>query len=89
MNLFGFVECDIEVPDHLKPLYAEMCPIFKHADITKDDFGDFMKSFAEKHSIMNTPRRSLVGSMFGEKIVITTPLLKWYIQHGFVVTKVH
>ena len=88
-KLYGLVECDIHVPEEIRPVFAEMCPIFKNVDITKDDIGNFMKSVAEKHGMMKSPRRSLIGSMFGDKIVIITPLLKWYIHHGLVLTKIH
>ena len=36
-----------------------------------------------------SPRRSLIGSLKGEKILLATPLLKWYLEHGLKVTKVH
>ena len=36
-SLFGVVECDIRVPDALKPGFAEMPPIFKNTDISRDD----------------------------------------------------
>ena len=29
-----------------------------------------MKSYAEEHGIMKTPRRSLIGSMFGNNILL-------------------
>ena len=48
-----------------------------------------MKSYAEEHNIMAQPRRSLIGSMKGEKFSLATPLLKWYLEHGLVVTRVH
>jgi hypothetical protein len=38
---------------------------------------------------MSQPRKSLVGSMFGEKIMIITPLLKWYLIKGLVVTRIY
>ena len=38
---------------------------------------------------MKQPRRSLIGSMFGEKILLATPLLKWYLEHGLEVTRVY
>ena len=88
-SLFGCVEVDIRVPDHLKEKFSEMCPIFKNAEISRDDIGDFMKAYAEEHNIMAQPRRSLIGSMKGEKILLATPLLKWYLEHGLEVTKVH
>ena len=88
-RLFGCVEVDIRVPDHLKEKFSEMCPTFKNAEISRDDIGDFMKAYAEEHSIMSQPRCSLIGSMKGEKILLATPLLKWYLEHGLEVTKVH
>ena len=66
-----------------------MCPIFKNVKITRDDIGDYMKSYAEENKIMSQPRRSLIGSYFSEKILLTTPLLKWYLEHGLEVTRVY
>ena len=81
-RLFGCVEVDIRMPDHLKEKFREMCPIFKNTEISRDDIGDFMKVYAEEHNIMAQPRRSLIGSMKGDKILLATPLLKWYLEHG-------
>ena len=88
-RLFGCVEVDIRVPEHLKEKFSEMCPIFKNTEISRDDIGDFMKAYAEEHNIMAQPRRSLIGSKKGEKILLATPLLKWYLEHGLEVTKVN
>ena len=88
-RLFGCVEVDIRVPEHLKENFSEMCPIFKNTNISREDIGDFMKAYAEEHNIVAQPRRSLIGSMKGYKILLATPLLKWYLEHGLEVTKVH
>ena len=48
-----------------------------------------MKAYAAEHNIMAQPRRSLIGSLKGEKILLAMPLLKWYLEHGLEVTKVH
>ncbi|KXJ22829.1 Zinc finger and SCAN domain-containing protein 22 [Exaiptasia diaphana] len=88
-SLFGVVEVDIQVPDDLKPHFSEMCPIFKNTEISRDDIGEFMKEFAEEEDIMPRPRRSLIGSYFGKKILLATPLLKWYLEHGLVVTRIY
>ena len=48
-----------------------------------------MKAYAEEHNIMAQPRRSLIRSMKGENMLLATPLLKWYLEHGLEVTKVH
>ena len=87
-NLFGFVVCDINVPEHLKEQFAEMCPIFKNINISRDDIGNVMRSYGKEHGIMQTPRRSLIGSMFGENILLYTPLLQWYLKHGLIVMNI-
>ena len=88
-TLFGMIECDIRVPSELQDPFAEMHPIFKNASVTRDDIGPFMRNYAEEHDIMSTPRRMLVGSYRGEKILLTTPLLQWYLAHGLVVDRVY
>ena len=88
-TLFGCVECDIRVPDHLKDSFQEMCPIFKNVEISRNDIGEYMKSYAEENKIMSHPQRSLIGSYFDEKILLATALLKWYLEHGLEVTHVY
>ena len=48
-----------------------------------------MRSYAEREGIMTTPRRSLIGSMFGTRILLVTPLLQWYLGHGLEVLHVY
>ncbi len=88
-TLFGVVECDIHVPEHLKDHFSEMCPIFKNTQISRDDIGEYMKGFAEEQNLMPGPRRSLIGSFFGERILLATPLLNWYLDHGLEVTEIY
>jgi hypothetical protein len=52
-QLFGALEVDLHVPDHLKPTFAEMPPIFKNIDVSRDDIGDHMKTYAEERNVMN------------------------------------
>ncbi|KAJ8020607.1 hypothetical protein HOLleu_40243 [Holothuria leucospilota] len=87
--IFGAIECDIYVPDELKPTFAEMCPIFKNTDISIEDIGEHMKTFALDGNIMTKPRKSLIGSMFGEKILLATPLVKWYLDKGLQITRIY
>ncbi|KAJ8031107.1 hypothetical protein HOLleu_27721 [Holothuria leucospilota] len=88
-QIFGAIECDIHVPDELKPTFAEMCPIFKNTDISIDDIGEHMKNFALERKIMKKPRKSLIGSMFGKKIWLATPLVKWYLDKGLKITQIY
>ena len=87
--MFEFVECDIGVPDQLKEYFSEMTPIFKNVDVCLDDIGEFMQEYIKQHNIKNVPRRLLIGSYFGKKIGLATPLLKWYLEHGLVITRIY
>ena len=84
----GFVECDIEVPDHLKEYFSDMTPIFKNVNVCLDDVGEFMQEYAKEHSIKDVPHRLLIGSYFSKKIGFSTPLLQWYLNHGLVTTHI-
>ncbi|KAI8515563.1 hypothetical protein Bbelb_063760 [Branchiostoma belcheri] len=61
----------------------------ENVDISIGDIGDHMKQYAETHGVMSRPRRSLIGSMFGQKILLATPLLKWYLEKGLVVEHIY
>ena len=54
-RLFGCVEVDIRVPEHLKEKFSERCPIFKNTEISLEDIGEYMKAYAEEHKIMAQP----------------------------------
>ena len=64
--LFGCVEVDIHVPDHVKEKFSEMCLIFKNICVSCDDIGDFMKAYTEEHDITTQPPRSLTCNLTGD-----------------------
>lgn len=91
---FGFLECDIRVPDHLREHFSEMCPIFKTIEIDPSDrtvIGDHMYEYNESRGASKSKLKSrkLIGSLFGKQILIYAPLLKWYLSHGLVITKTY
>lgn len=91
-KLFGFLECDIETPEHLKYYFSEMTPIFKNIEIdpTEEVVGNHMFEYNQSRGRnMSKKSRKLIGSYFGKQILIYAPLLKWYLQHGLVVTKTY
>lgn len=87
--LFGAAEVDIEVPEELKERFEEMTPIFKNAKITANDIGPYMTEFLKETGESFKERRNLIGSMFGKKILLITPLLQWYLKNGLVVSKLY
>ena len=88
-QIFGAVQVDLHVPDNLKPYFEEMAPVFKHATVTFDDIGQHMQNFVNESGVTFKDRYYLIGSMFAEKVLVITPLLKWYISHGIIVSKIH
>jgi hypothetical protein len=81
---FDSIECDISVPENLreKSKVSKMSPIFKNTLVGHDNISPHMGDFAEKYKMPNTPQRMLIGSLHGEKILLLTPLGKWYLSHG-------
>ena len=47
-KLFGYVQCDIEVPENWRIILANFLPIFKNISVSKSDIGDLMKNYAEE-----------------------------------------
>ncbi|XP_052693820.1 uncharacterized protein LOC128172088 [Crassostrea angulata] len=99
-KLFGMVECDIRVPDtwpaHFShstmtpyEYFSEMSPLFCTTDIPFDVIGHHMQDHAKRFNLSEKPRRLLVGGMRARQLLIATPLLKWYINHGLEITKIY
>jgi hypothetical protein len=90
------VECDIRVPDKwpsyfqhptMTPYeyFEEMSPLFCTTDLISEHMQDHIQRF----ELSEKPRRLLVGGMPGRQMLIATPLLKRYLEHCMVVTKIY
>ena len=55
-QLFGYVQCDIEVPEHLRSYFSNFPPIFKITVVSREIIGNLMRQYAEKEIIMAQPR---------------------------------
>ena len=89
-KLFGFFQVDIEVPEHLLDKFSEFFPLFILSEVREDQIPQHMQDYK-----INTGRKKiknnkkLLGVMKAEKILLYSPLLKWYLNHGLQVTKIH
>ena len=88
-NYFRLVECDISVPEALKEKFSEMSPVFKNVKVSRQQLGPKMSEFAEGKHFLKRPSRMLIGSMFGEKVLLLSALVRWYLSHGLEITKVY
>ena len=88
-KLFGYVQCDIEVPENLRSNFNNFPPIFKNTLVSKSDIGDLMKNYAEEERLLSQPRKMLISSFTLQNGTLITPLLLFYLQLGLVCTKIH
>ena len=89
-KLFGFFQVDIEVPEQLREHFSEFSPLFVISEVPEYQIPQHMQDYK-----INTGRKKiknnkkLLGLMKAEKILLYSPLLKWYLNHGLQVTKIH
>ena len=88
-KLFGYVQCDLKVPEHLKAYFANFPPVFKNTVVSRNDIGDWMKKYAEREGIMTQPRRMLILSFHLKNGTIITPLVSYNLHLGLECTKNH
>ena len=89
-KLLGFFQVDIEVPEQLLDKFSEFSPLFILSEVPEDQIPQHMHAYK-----INTGRKKiknnkkLLGVMKAGKILLYSPLLKWYLNHGLQVTKIH
>ena len=88
-QLLGYVQCDIEVPEHLHSYFSNFRPIFKNTVVSTEDIGNLMREYEEKENIMAQPRRMLISSFILTNGTIITPLLLFSLKLGLVCKKIH
>ena len=88
-QIFGYVQCDNEVPEHLRSYFSNFPPLFKNTKVSKEDIGNLMKEHAEKENNMAQPIRMLISSFVLTNGTIITALLLFYLKPGLVCKKIH
>jgi AraC-like DNA-binding protein len=88
-SFFGMIECDIIVPDELKSKFSEMAPIFKNVAVGSDQLGEGMTYAAEQSGYLKRPVRMLIGSLRGDKVLLASPLARWYLEQGLIITEIY
>ena len=78
------VDCSLKVPEHLCPYFEDFPPVFKNCEVGRDDIGDHMKEFAERHKLLSKPRKMLISSFKLDRGPIITPLLLFYLEKGVI-----
>ena len=87
-KIFGFVICDVSTPDHLKPKFNEFPLVFKHAQITLDNCGEFMSTIAAADGLLKKPKELLISTHSAQQILLATPLIKFYLEQGLSINNI-
>ena len=88
-NWFGFAEVDIEIPEHLRPKFEEMCPFFYNKTVSVEAVPKHMADYLARTGRNHGDGKKLVGSLSAERLLVYAALLLWYVNHGAVITKVY
>ena len=88
-KLFGYVQCDTEVPEVLKKKFANFPPIFKSTSVGRHDIGSLMQDYVEKEGLLCQPRKMLISSYFLENGTLIIPLLLLYLDLRLASKKIY
>ena len=86
-KLYGFAEVDIRATENASLFKSiNWAPIYKKAQVEFNMLPSWMR---QKMNEKTFPRTTLVQGMEANKILLHSKLLHFYIQNGFVITKLH
>ena len=98
-EFFGMIECDIECPEQWDPehvrsippeaYFGEMCPLFVTCKIPFELIGEKMQKFVKDNNMSQKDRTLLVGGMKAQKVLLASPLVKFYLDHGMKITRIY
>ena len=87
--LFGYVQCGIKLPEHLREIFANFWPILKNTNVCRQDFGPLTQEYAEKKKLMSQPQQILISSLELINGTMITHLLQFFLELGLVCTKIY
>ena len=86
-KMFGYVQCDLEVPGGLKYKFSNFAPNFENFNVSRADIGEYMREYAVENSLLKQHQRMLISSFKLENGTIITSLLNFYLRLGLKCTK--
>ena len=66
-----------------------MAPILKSTMVDREHISPHMSAFAAYTHLLKRPQRTRVGCLFGEKILLLSKLVRWYLGHCLVVNCIY
>ena len=95
-SFFGMCLCDIEVESSHIEYWEEFSPLFCNTIVPFEAIGEPMQNLWNRMnakpdgSVKPFPEtRMLVGGLRSSKILLSSELLRWYLNNGLRVTKIY
>ena len=88
-SLYGYIQCNLVVPDELKAKFSNFPPIFNNTEVGRNDIGEYMQNYAIENDLLKHPQRMLMSSFKLENGSIITPLFNFYMELGLQCTKIY
>ena len=79
-TIFGYKECNLSVPDELKAKFSNFPPIFKKIEVSRNDIGEYMKTYAEENDLSKQPQRMLMSSFKLTNLTLST--FTWVLDYS-------
>ena len=60
-----------------------------NSEIPFDSLSEEIQDYIKQAELSQNPRKQLVGGLKAERVLISSPMLKCYLDHGLVVTQIY
>jgi len=88
-KLFGFVKCKLTTPRHLWSKFEEMPPLFVNREVPEQAVPREMLDYLDLTGRKRTAGKKLLGTLEADNVLLYTPLLWWYLEHGLELQAVY
>ena len=88
-GLFRYVQCEIEVSEHLKNYFSNFPAIFKNIVVNRTGIGNLMRECAQKEGRIVQRGRTLISSFHLINRILITLLLSFHLELALICEKIH
>ena len=88
-SLFGAVEVDINVKVDKIQKFKEFPAFFCTSNVPMNVIGNHMLEYCSQNDISFDYKRILISTNQAERILLATPLLRWYLKNNSEITKIY
>ena len=88
-DFYGFLVVDIHVPQNCKDRFEDFPPLFANHDVDIDDIGEHMRNHMVDIGSNLKKRRLLISDMQATEILLSSELLKFYLDQGLECTQIY